>query len=225
MIAVLEPDGTPVDSFKRRTTGHARSMCFDSSGSLYVCAMDTATRTVIHKYDAAKGEYTASFGDSYGVDSDIDPRIGVAFGGGYLDVGEDGHVYYLQMTPQAVRIYDTDGTLLATHEARPKETPPPPEPQVHGGGVTFKTPEALSTRMLTLAGGRYLTVTYFRDDDGEYRVVVDIYDAEGERLRTRAFRNAPFSVMAKDAMGRIYVAEERDVPVVVRYTLGSDEAR
>jgi len=216
-VVILNPDGTPAGTIPRTRHSPARSIRVDAAGNVYVVAVDTVDHTMIHKYSAGTYHDTVSFGASYVVGTDADPRGEVSYAGGFIDFGADGLLYYVQWAPQIVRIYTVEGELKTTLKARFDESPVP-EPEIHGDSVVFRTPPA-STPILCLPGGRFLAGQGRFEEEGGYRVTVDLYDASGKRLFSheapRVFRPA-----AKDREDRIYVVEERDdVPVVVRYRL------
>ena len=73
--------------------------------------------------------------------------------------------------------------------------------------------------MIALDRGTFLTSLLFVSDDPDQRhVLVDLYDARGEKLWT--LKRLGFLPRCSDVQGRIYVSEERhDVPVVIRYRI------
>ena len=175
---------------------------------------------MIHRYDTETNEHVASFCDSWATGKDIQPQLEKMYAGGFLDIGFDSLLYYVQRTPQLVRIFDSRGRLIASHAARNEESPPPPEPTYHeGGGGTFRLPP-MSTTILALPGHQFLTSLLMPGEkkDGR-RIQLDLYDQAGDLVST-ALRTTPFQPLGKDDQGRIYVSESRDdLPVVVRYSL------
>lgn len=220
-ISILDRSGQSAGSIRRKGVTIIRSMAFDETGRLFTSCLDLHEHTVIDVYSGRPGAdtYVKSFGESFAVATGANLGSEAAYGGGFLDVGDDGLLYYVQMAPQLVRIYRPDGTLAATHAAGVKESPVPPDPKPFGKGVSFGA-IPMSTPIVSLPGGRYLVGQgYPSEDGGGYRSVVDVYDAEGTRLYTYE-HPGPFSVKCRDRQNRIYVLEERDdLQVVVRYRM------
>lgn len=221
LITVLESDGRAAGQMKSAFAGSPIvSICLDGRGSLFTVCLDPVQHRMIHRYDTGTNEPVASFCNSWATGKDIQTQLEKLYAGGFIDIGFDSLLYYVQRTPQLVRIFDSRGELLATHAARNDESPPPPEPTYHeGGGATFRLPP-ISTTILALPGHRFLTSLLMPGEkkDGR-RIQLDLYDQAGELVGT-ASRTTPFYPLGKDDQGRIYVSESReDLPVVVRYSL------
>lgn len=215
-ITVLEADGTPADSIKRERSGMVRSLCFDTRGDLYVCAFDRAERTMVHKYAAPDYSYERSFAAPYGEGHDIDPRVEGVYAVGYLSPGPEGGIYYEQMVPQLVQVFDADGRLEATHYVRSNRCELP-EPEITENGMNFNARFAGGMALEALPGGGFLTVLWVPENEDKGSVLIDVYDGKGTLTHTRS-QPDNFGIQAMDAQGRVYVCEEREnVPVVVRY--------
>jgi hypothetical protein len=214
LVTVIEADGTPQESFKRHATGLAHDMCFDGNGDLYVCAYDQADRKMVHKYLGETHEYLLSFSDAYGVGADVPVWIERTYAGGFIQAGDDGTILYSQFLPQLVRVFDPGGKLLATHEVRSDECPPP-KVKTHEEGVTFMWGTS-GSGLLSLAGGAFLTVLSRKVEEGPWPAVVDIYDADGVLRNTATWKDG-FAIEGRDGEGRVFVLDERDdQPVLVR---------
>jgi len=217
MITVYEADGTPVKIIKRKNVGvPVRSIRVDDS-YIYTCCIDVLEQTVIHKYDKNTGDYITSFGDSYAKGKDIDTRVERVFGGGFIDLNSDGLLYFSQMAPLEVRIYERSGRLLSTHAVH-EELEGPPNPDFASGNTTLTLPP-IAGAIITLGNGGFVTSTILPSGgEPERHVIVDRYDHTGA-VRFSATRVMKFLPRCVDGKGRLYVIEDRETPVVVRYWL------
>ena len=157
IITILTPDGSPAGQIKRNFSGTLLSIAIDAKGNVYTVASDVWERKVIHKYDASTHEYVGSFCDSWAVGNDVDARLEHLHAGGAIDIGADGLLYFVQRTPQEVRIFTLDGGLVATHAARRAESLVPSDPNYLEDGARFAAAQTVSGSMVCLPNGNYLT--------------------------------------------------------------------
>lgn len=219
-IVAMDRNGMSLGSISRTMSYPIRSMRCGDDGSVFVCYMDVVKQTIIHKYTDPLGEptLTASFCDSYAVGRDIDTQIERVYGGGFIDIGDNGHIYYVQMAPQLVRIFEQDGDLVEEHEVRFAESPWPPEPDLTRSRVVFTAPP-MATCVVALSDKRFLTTQVYVSEEETYWLT-DVHDADGRLLCTDR-RDERFSVLCADNEDRLYVVEETESDFrVVRYRLG-----
>ncbi|MCA9726439.1 MAG: 6-bladed beta-propeller [Candidatus Eisenbacteria bacterium] len=226
VISVLLPDGRAAGFIDRSNHELVRSIRVTSTGRVYTTSLDVFKETVIDEYtgDLGDGTYVRSFGEAYGRGKNVDPRTELVFGGGFLDLARDDTMYYVQMTPQLVRVDGQAGDLLRTHRARFDELGAPAEPDYTEGSVEYMV-GPMANAIVCLGDLGFLTVLGYPQkgpgDPGEN--VVDLYGEDG-RLKCSSRLPGRFGVKCADARERIYVVEDRDDDeVVVRYDLAMND--
>ncbi|MEZ4648830.1 MAG: 6-bladed beta-propeller [Candidatus Eisenbacteria bacterium] len=224
-ITVMDTVGNGIRTVLRRRNEIIRSMRFGTErhgteGDLFLTYLDPENHNTIHRMSQPleDGEVTLSFCDSYAAGKDVDPRTEQVYGGGFIDIAADGRLWYLQMTPQRVRVFEPDGRVVAEHDVRFQERDAPPEPDQTRGSVVFTAPP-LATKIVALSDGRFLVTEVYGSETERYSLV-DLYDANGRRQGSEK-RELGFAVVWADEKDRVYSVEEtEDERIrVVRYVV------
>ena len=217
-IKIFGPGGDYLRTFKHDFPGTGiRSIRTDGQNNLFLSCLDIFDRHVIHKYNA-KYEHERSFCDSRSVGSDdVDVRIGGTFGGGYLDLDNDGNVVYTQMTPYEIRKFSPDGDLLMRVQ-RENSFMRAPQPEFFGENMRITLP-ATSTSVLVLADGRFINIVKKPPvPEPPAETILDLFDEDGRLLFSRRFEKE-MNIKRVDDEGRLYALDATDYPRVVRYQL------
>ncbi|HEX5133437.1 MAG TPA: hypothetical protein VFX92_13255 [Candidatus Krumholzibacteria bacterium] len=182
----------------------------------YATCLDILEQTIIH-VSGPDHENIFSFCDSWGKSRDIDLLAEGAFGGGKIDLADDGSVYFTQLTPYEIRKFSAAGDLLWT--VRRMDSPVTrPEIWSTPTGVSMRA-AALSSDIVALKNGRFLNVAKrLPDKDEEPLTVLDLYDVNGELLLTQSWAR-DFDVKTRDSRDRLYLIELDEYPAITRNQL------
>lgn len=216
-VTILDPEGRHGNDlvFKKNFSGSTFSVASDNEGNVYICGIEIMEQDMIHMFASESYEHTHSFGESYASGGDVDTRLESMYAIGYIKIVDD-KIYYLQATPQALRVYNLDGEFLWDYEVR--ETPGPPPPVETGDGMSVTFPP-LSDSIIVFESGHVMVSIFFlpEEKDGQGESIIDLYGPDGARVSSLA-KPGYFSPKCVDSKGRVYAQQVREeVPVVVRY--------
>lgn len=215
-ISVFNRDGRFVEEFRHRNPdSNVRSLRIDLGVGIYLSCLDILEQKVLHKYDS-NYEFVRSFCDSYAAGEDVDLRIEQTYGGGAIDLGPDGKIFYTQMTPYEIRTFSPNGEpLLVVHRendfVEPAPTHVPPDGRMNLGVRSG------SSAIVTTRDGGFLNVVRVWDESTKSTdVIIDLFDRDGRLLLTlKEHRN--MSIKRGDDRGRLYAVDTNEYPKVVRY--------
>ncbi len=214
-IAVLNRDSTVAVEFRHLFADGFVTGLHPTTKGLYVVCFDAVEDNVVHRYDTGLG-YVSSFSDSWSSSKAMPVDEERWCNGGAVDVGADGCVYYTQFTPYEIRKFSPDGKLLLTIH-RDNDFKPPTIERV-GDSVTLYAYTG-SFGIVALPDGKILNVTARTGDDHKFvGTIFDLFDAEGRLLKTIEGRPGIW-IKCRDAQGKLYASESREVPQVIRYRL------
>jgi hypothetical protein len=217
-VAKFAPNGTWIEDFRHRFPGSPVTDLTIAHNGLYVACLDPAADKVVHRYDAAH-RYVSSFGDSWSAVEAMPPVVERYCNGGAVDVDADGFVYYTQFTPYEIRKFTPEGELLLTIR-RENRFMKPPRVERYGDSTAFH-PYSSSFCIIALANGMIVNVVscFPNDTNPRYaKTVIDLFDADGRLLQSLT-KERRISIRCRDAAGRLYAFEKREVWQVVRYRL------
>lgn len=218
-ISVFDRDGNFQKEFRHGLSGgFIRSINVLPAEAVFICALDIMEQKVVHKFSLEDGKLVISFCDSYAVGQHVDVRIEQVYGGGVMDISDDGFICYSQLTPYQIRKFTFDGRLVSqiTREL-PFMEPPRVEPQKDG--MVFHMP-AGSFGLVALGDGRLLNaVAKPADKEKSAETVLDLFGADGHLAATLQIKQSLIP-KCRDEQGRIYAPAEVEYPTVRRYKLG-----
>ncbi len=222
-VTLLDTEGTFLDEFTREGRGSfTYSLQFDSLGDLYVVAPDILNQQMIHVY-TPQWKYLRSFGDTYAVGTKEDTRTEGLYASGFLSIGTDDALYYVQTSPYLLRKYKSDGTLVAsTNQGVGEFVPKPPEVDYTGATIDVKYIGG-STGIVVSPNEVVITTAYRKTEEGETESLILFHDSQ-LRLLARLPKRGYCRVVGCDHEGRIFlVSRAGDVPLLTRYRLSFEK--
>ena len=216
-VSVFDVDGQYVDSFQHGVVGSlVRSLKVDPEAGLFVACLDIMDQDIVHRYDFDSARLL-SFCKSYAYENDVDTRVEQVFGGGSIDLGKDGTVYFSQLTPYEIRTFSILGEPLRVVH-RENEFMTPPEVDVGDGQMTFQMPPT-STAIVVLSDERFVNTVQVPSEDGlSSLTILDAYDRSGKLVATQRVPRA-LQIRASDDKGFVYAIDFDDFPSVTRYKM------
>ncbi len=213
-VAVWTTDGTFVSEFRRVHPGTAKSIRVGDAGLVYLATLDVLEQTTIDVY-SAKGEHTASFGESYAAGTAVDRRSESFFGGGYLDLLPDGTIAFTQSAPYKISLRKPTGELIReTTEGGKHFVPEPPEPDFTKATVTVTFPP--SSVEITAVGNRLLNCAIGNNENQSAETLLTLYDGE-LRLIGKTVLPGSHVVVGVDRAERVFLfSRDGNVPVIER---------
>lgn len=205
-VQVLTPELRHDSSFERALPAlFARSLAVFPDGTLAVAAIDPERHTTIHLF-AAGGAHLRSFCDSFGAGRNLPPHGERTYGGGMLAAAPGERLLYVQLAPYLVRILDLTGKVLRQTEAGGADFVTEPEiPEWKDGRLTFRF-SSMSTGIAPLPDGRILVSAMQRDDAGNARSLLCLYDA-ALNLLARHQQDGLLIVAGHGSGGRVFFTD------------------
>jgi hypothetical protein len=218
-VTLLDTEGNFLDEFLRDQPGwFTSSLQFDSKGELYTVSANMLTHQMIQEY-SPKGEFLRSFGDTYAVGTNEDPRSEQTYASGKLAIAPADTLFYVQSTPYELRKYSCDGILLAkTNEGAGEFVPPHPKVD------WTRSPIAVSfmggaTGIAIRPDALVVTTAFRRLEDDTEESMLCCYDSQLHLLGSKQLSGV-LILRSCDSRGRIFVSSRGDVgPVITRYRL------
>ena len=214
-VVIFDEKGDYLTEFKTGLGGgFVRSLKTDRSGNIFISALEILDQKAIHKF-SPEGEKLLSFCDSYATGDEVDLRVEAAYGGGAIDIDDDGIIYYTQLTPYEIRKFNTSGILLSSI-FRANDFITLPQAELVDGGMRISAPTA-SYSIVVLRDGKFINVIKKPISlDEPTETIIDLFDEEGRLLTTRVIKRN-INIKCTDAEGRLYAADYDEYPSVVRY--------
>lgn len=218
-VTLLDTEGNFLDEFVRDQPGwFTYSLQFDSKGKLFTVDPNMLTHQMIREY-SPKWEELKSFGDSYAVGTDEDPRSEQTYASGRLAIGPADTLFYVQSTPYELRKYTEEGVLVAkTPEGAGEFVPPHPKVDWTRTPITVGYSGG-AYGIVVRPDGLVLTSSSRRLEDNSQESLLCCYDSQLHLLATKRLDEG-FFLKSSDSKGRIFVVSATDSgPRVTRYRM------
>ncbi len=202
-VQILDTNWEYIGGFDREhPEGFARSIAVAPSGHIFIGAVDIIEQTAFDVYDS---HFTllGSFSETFGAGTKLDWRTESLFAGGYLTIGPNEELYYVQMTPFEVRKFNKDLKFdTKTVDAGGEFVLPPPEVQFSEGKAKASLGSAASG-IVALESGDVVVTAYRKEGQSGTESLVIVYSSQLE-LIAKAVVNGVYTVAGRNNNGAVF---------------------